>query len=85
MCIRDRHYGNPSSLYSLGRDAKKPLEEAREAVAQCFGAMPNEIFFTSGGSEADNWAIKGVAHALAPVSYTHLHKPPFSSAYCFPP
>ena len=66
------HYGNPSSLYSLGRDAKKPLEEAREAVAQCFGAMPNEIFFTSGGSEADNWAIKGVAHALAPKGKKHL-------------
>ena len=58
-------YGNPSSLYAVGREAKKALEEARENVANHLGALPNEIFFTSGGSEADNWAIKGVAHELA--------------------
>ena len=58
-------YGNPSSLYSLGRQAKKPLEEARATVAECLGALPQEIFFTSGGSEADNWAIKGIAHEMA--------------------
>ena len=60
-------YGNPSSLYAVGREAKKALEEARENVANHLGALPNEIFFTSGGSEADNWAIKGVAHELADV------------------
>ena len=58
-------YGNPSSLYSLGRQAKKPLEEARATVAACLGALPQEICFTSGGSEADNWAIKGIAHEMA--------------------
>ena len=58
-------YGNPSSLYAVGREAKKALEEARENVANHLGALTNEIFFTSGGSEADNWAIKGVAHELA--------------------
>ena len=47
-------YGNPSSLYSLGNAAKKPLEEAREKVARCLGADANEIYFTSGGSESDN-------------------------------
>lgn len=58
-------YGNPSSLYSVGREAKKHLELARADVAACLNAEPNEIFFTSGGSEADNWAIKGIAHQLA--------------------
>ena len=66
------YYGNPSSLYSVGRDAKKPLELARETVAECLGTLPNEIFFTSGGSEADNWAIKGIAHALAPKGKKHI-------------
>lgn len=56
-------YGNPSSLYGLGQEAKARLEEARATVARCLGARPNEIFFTSCGSESDNWAIKGAAHA----------------------
>ena len=65
-------YGNPSSLYAVGREAKKALEEARENVANHLGALPNEIFFTSGGSEADNWAIKGVAHELAKQGKKHI-------------
>ncbi len=65
-------YGNPSSLYAVGREAKKALEEAREKVAGHLGALPNEIFFTSGGSEADNWAIKGVAHELAKKGKKHI-------------
>ncbi len=65
-------YGNPSSLYSLGRQAKKPLEEARATVAECLGALPQEIFFTSGGSEADNWAIKGIAHEMAKKGKKHI-------------
>ena len=56
-------FGNPSSVYSLGRESKKAIEEAREKTAKALGANPSEIFFTSGGSEADNWAIKGVAYA----------------------
>lgn len=56
-------YGNPSSLYGLGQEAKAKLEEARAAVARCLGAKPQEIFFTSCGSESDNWAIKGAAYA----------------------
>ena len=51
---------------------KKQLEEARENVANHLGALPNEIFFTSGGSEADNWAIKGVAHELAKKGKKHI-------------
>ncbi|WP_101698165.1 cysteine desulfurase NifS [Clostridium minihomine] len=66
------HYGNPSSLYSKGREAKKALEEAREKIAICLGAQPNEIFFTSGGSEADNWAIKGVAYELRNKGKKHI-------------
>ena len=66
------YYGNPSSLYSIGRDAKKPLELAREQVAKALGAFSNEIFFTSGGSEADNWAIKGIAHEMAKKVRRHI-------------
>ena len=65
-------YGNPSSLYSVGREAKKHLELARADVAACLNAEPNEIFFTSGGSEADNWAIKGIAHQLAKKGKKHI-------------
>ncbi|MDO5689181.1 MAG: cysteine desulfurase NifS [Tissierellia bacterium] len=56
-------YGNPSSIYQLGGKSKVAIENAREVVADSIGAERKEIFFTSGGSEADNWAIKGVAEA----------------------
>lgn len=57
-------YGNPSSLHSFGREVKKALEEAREKVAAAINARPEEIYFTSGGTEADNLAVQGVARAL---------------------
>lgn len=57
------YYGNPSSIYTLGRESKKALDASRDKIANIFGANPNEIFFTAGGSESDNWAIKGVAFA----------------------
>ena len=50
-------YGNPSSLYSIGQEAKEALEQAREEVAAVINADPREILFTSGGSEADNQAL----------------------------
>ncbi|ABN58352.1 MULTISPECIES: cysteine desulfurase NifS [Methanoculleus] len=56
-------FGNPSSLYSLAREAEEAVEEARGRVAAAIGANPEEVFFTSGGTEADNWAIKGAAAA----------------------
>ena len=56
-------YGNPSSIYRVGRESKSALDQARENIAKHFGADSKEIYFTSGGSEADNWAIKGVAFA----------------------
>jgi len=56
-------FGNPSSIHSYGRKAKKAIDESREKIAKAIGAEPREIFFTGGGSEADNWAIKGIAYA----------------------
>jgi len=56
-------FGNASTVYSIGRESKKAIEEAREKVAFAFGALSKEIFFTGSGTEADNWAIKGVAYA----------------------
>ena len=57
-------YGNASSVHAFGREAKKAMEEAREKIAHAIGAKAEEIYFTSGGTEADNWALKGVADAL---------------------
>ncbi|MBR5239739.1 MAG: cysteine desulfurase NifS [Clostridia bacterium] len=56
-------YGNASSVYHVGQDAKAVLEEARSSVAQSLNCLPNEVYFTGCGSEADNWAIKGYAMA----------------------
>lgn len=58
------HYGNPSSIYSVGRDAKKAIEVARQKVAAAIGAQPTEIYFTGCGTESDNWAIKSTAELL---------------------
>lgn len=56
-------YGNPSSIYSISRETKKALDLARDRVAKAINADRSEIYFTGGGSEADNWAIKGIAFA----------------------
>ena len=65
-------YGNPSALYSIGQKAKDALEEARETVARLIGAEPREIVFTSGGSEADNQAIRSAAEAGAKKGKKHI-------------
>lgn len=57
------YYGNPSSVYSFGGKTKKAIEESRKVVADFIGAQPNEIYFTGGGSESDNWALKATAFA----------------------
>jgi cysteine desulfurase len=57
------HFGNPSSVYGIARESKKAIDAARAQVAKALGAEPGEVYFTSGGSESDNWAIKGVAFA----------------------
>ena len=59
------NYGNPSSLYSVGRSARRGLDEARAQVARCLNAEPTEIYFTGCGTESDNWALKGIAEAKA--------------------
>ncbi len=56
-------FGNPSSIYSYGREGKQALDLARDRVAKALGAKQDEIYFTAGGSESDNWAIKGIAFA----------------------
>lgn len=65
-------YGNPSSIYELGRTAGFAIEDARKRVAAALGAQPTEIYFTGCGSESDNWAIKGAAHKLAAKGKKHL-------------
>ena len=58
-------YGNASSIYRFGQEAKEVVNKSRETIAKCLNADAKEIYFTSGGSEADNWALKGVADALS--------------------
>ena len=59
------HYGNDSSIYSLGAESKKAMTQAREIIAESIGATPAEIYFTAGGSESDNWALVATAEAYA--------------------
>ncbi|NLM44334.1 MAG: cysteine desulfurase NifS [Clostridiales bacterium] len=61
--VFNEYFGNPSSIYSYGREAKRLVDKARDRVAKALNALPEEIFFTAGGSEADNWALRGVAYA----------------------
>ena len=65
-------WGNPSSLHRLGREAAIALEDARTRIAACLGAKPREIYFTSCGSESDNWAVKGAAYAGRKKGRTHI-------------
>ncbi len=67
-----KYYGNPSSLHSVGQEAKEKLEDARARVAACLGCEPREIYFTSGGSEADNQAIISAARLGAKKGKKHI-------------
>ncbi len=58
-----KYFGNPATMYSVGRKSAEAQEEARGKVAALLGAKPEEVYFTSGGTESDNWAIKGIAYA----------------------
>ena len=59
------YYGNASTIYSLGAESKKAMDHARQTIADRLGAKPEEIYFTAGGSESDNWALKATAEAYA--------------------
>ena len=72
ISVINENYGNPSSLYSIGQQAKETLEEARKTVAEAIGAEPREILFTSGGSEADNQAIRSMAEEGKKKGKTHI-------------
>lgn len=65
-------FGNPSTIYSVGKKARKEVEKARHIVAKILNCMPREIFFTSGGTESDNWAIRGVAIEAAKQGKNHI-------------
>ncbi len=66
------HYGNPSSIYSLGRDARRAIETARQKTAAALNASPAEIYFTGSGTEADNWALKSTLEVLLPKGKNHI-------------
>ena len=65
-------YGNPSSLYAFGQTARQAVTDARQTVANCLHCRPDEVFFTSGGSESDNWAIKMAAQKMAEKGKKHI-------------
>jgi cysteine desulfurase len=65
-------WGNPSSLHGKGREAKELLDDARERIARVFNCLQSEIYFTSCGTEADNWAIKGAARKMREKGRTHI-------------
>jgi cysteine desulfurase len=71
VALREQ-FGNPSSVHHYGQVAKAALDEARSAVAALIGGEPSEVVFTSGGTESDNFAIRGVAEALEPTGRRHL-------------
>ena len=68
----ETYYGNPSSLHTVGQEAKEVLDKARESVAKCLGCEAREIYFTSGGSEADNQAIRSAAYYGARKGKKHI-------------
>ena len=70
--VASKIWGNPSSLHNLGSQATRILEASRKQIASLLGKKAEEIYFTSGGTEGDNWAIKGVAFEKAPMESISL-------------
>ena len=71
------YYGNPSSIYAIAGKSKEAITKGREQIANVLGAKPEEIYFTAGGSESDNWALKATFEALL---FTPCH---FYRCFCF--
>ena len=67
------HYGNPSAIYSFADEAERAVDHARGEVADLIGAKKDEIYFTGGGSESDNWAIKGHSRGICCKRKAHHH------------
>ena len=63
------YYGNPSSVHIKGQEAKKAIEKARKIIAESINAKPEEIYFTSGGTESNNWALKGLFFKNYPILF----------------
>ena len=78
------HWGNPSSIYQEGREARKALDDARRTVADILGARPHEVIFTSGGSESDNSALRGGTQTAGHRSEAgrHAARPPARRLRC---
>ena len=74
MTIYNSHYGNPSSIHAKGRDARKYLDESRRQIAQLLGADTHEIIFTSGATESNNTAIKGIVKQMNNWVITLSHR-----------
>jgi cysteine desulfurase len=70
--VTSEEFGNASSVHHFGQRAKAVLDEARSSVAALIGGEPSEVVFTSGGTESDNFALRGVAEALEPTGRKHL-------------
>lgn len=68
------YYGNPSSVYEFAGKSKAAITKSREIIAKALGAADNEIYFTAGGSESDNWALKATAEAYEKRKAYHHHK-----------
>ena len=73
------HYGNPSAIYSFANEAKKAVDQSRSTIADLIGANTDEIYFTGGGSESDNWALVATAEAYESKG---KHIITISSSYC---
>ena len=78
-------WGNPSSQHGKGYEAKGLMDDARERIARVFNCKSNEIYFTSSGTEADNWAIKGAAMRMKKKGRTHIVTSKMSTTLCFTP
>lgn len=67
------HYGNPAAIYSFAGESERAVAKARKQIADVIGAKTEEIYFTGGGSESDNWALKATAEAYSSKGKAHYH------------